>query len=391
MGIVLFLLYTPVLHGQSLDDGKKADQLLEKISSKLDAVSTVRYKTTREILYKEENYQAFSNTFVFIDFNSIGKTGGYHFQADDENFFACYNGAHYFGLNKKNKTIDIKNKPGKELFESLSPLYNSLITIRHILPLLIGNDSIQKKVSDTSIGKKEFYCVQIELYNHYFGNLGDILDFSKGYTGDKRKPYILIIDKKTFLPFQFITKFKDRPDDFIKTTFTGIDTQAERPAHLTWFYSTYINEYSLPKPKRSLVNMGITSGDWTLPVYDPVLTDSVSLSQFRGKIIMLDFWIKSCGPCLASFPHLSKLQQKFGTDTFELLSINSEDAKEDMALFYKKYAPQFKMLWQGEKLAEYYGVSAYPTIILLDRTGKVLYTEVGFDEKKIEKIIEENL
>lgn len=389
--IVFILLNTTVLYGQTHYTGTKTHQLLEEISSKLAHISAVRYKNTREIFYKEENYQALSNNLLFIDFTSPGKTGAYRFQADDEKFFACYNGAHYFGLNKKEKTIDIKNKPGKELFESLSPLYNSLITVRHILPVLIANDSIQKKVRDTSIDKKEFYCVEIELYGYYFGNLGSLLAFTKEYTGDKRKPYLLIVDKKKLLPFQFIAKFKDRPADFIKTTFTDIDIKPGPPAELSWFYSSYMNEYDLPQAKKQLVSLGARPGDWTLPVYDPVLSDSVSLSQFRGKIIMLDFWIRSCGPCLASFPHLNKLRQKFGANTFELLSINTEDAKDDIARFHKKYKPQYKMLWEGEKLAEYYGVSAYPTIILLDKTGKVLYAEVGFDEKKIEKIIEENL
>jgi thiol-disulfide isomerase/thioredoxin len=106
---------------------------------------------------------------------------------------------------------------------------------------------------------------------------------------------------------------------------------------------------------------------------------------------MLDFWIRTCGPCLASFPHLNELQQKFGNNSFELLSINTEDKKENIAFFYNKFKPRYKMLFGAETLAEEYGIPAYPAIIILDKSGKIIYTAMGFDQQAIEKVIKANL
>ena len=200
----------------------------------------------------------------------------------------------------------------------------------------------------------------------------------------------IIINKKTNLPFRYSSKFKDRKDDFIAANFLNIDTDPKAPEELSWFYSTYTGEYQLPKPKQPLVNLAVQLEDWILPSYTPGTTDSISLYQYRGKVVLLDFWIKTCGPCLASFPYLNELQQKFGSDKFQLLSINTEDPKEDIAFFYKKNRPVYKMLFDGERLAERCGVFAFPTAIVLDQTGTIIYAG-GFDKMAIEKLIQEKL
>jgi len=378
-------------YGQLKYNNKETKQILSRISEKLSNLQSVSYKYNREIFYKDENYHVSSSWNIYIDFTVKNNNAGYRFQSDDDKFFACYNGVQYFGLQKINKTIDIKQKPGKDLFESLSPLYNSIISLRNIIPLLLNDNSIKKSITDTTINNTDFYFIQVELYNHYFTNLGSIDKFTSEYTGDRNKPYEILIDKTTILPYKYITKFKDRSTDFITATFTDINTNPEAPGELSWFYSTYSNEYSLPAPKKDIIATGIVPENWVLPSYDPLLDDSVSLYQYRGKIVMLDFWIKSCGPCIASFPHLNELQQKFGKDKFQLLSINTEDTKEDIAFFYKKHKPVYKMLFKADRFVDEYGIYAFPSIILLNKSGKIIYAGGGFDQAAIEKIIKDNL
>jgi thiol-disulfide isomerase/thioredoxin len=363
-------------------------KILQAVSAKLNSIHEVSYKYSRESLYAGENYHNIYNTTVYIDFRGEGNE--YQFQAEDDKYFSCYNGSQYFFLNKVKKNIEIKQKPGKEVFESLSPLYNSLISLRAIFPMLIKNDSIKKALTDTAINSENFYKLKFELYNHYLGNLGDIRDFTSQYIGDKRKPYEIIINKKTSLPYSYTTKFKDRDEDFIAARFMDIDTNPKRPDEFSWFYSTYTAEYEAPKPTKPLVSLSTELKNWTLPSYETGKVDSISLYQYRGKIVLLDFWIKTCGPCLASFPHLNELQQKFGSNEFQLLSINTEDKKEDIAFFYKKHKPVYKMLFGAERLVEEYGIPAFPTCIILDKAGKVIYAG-GFDKEEIEKLVKQHL
>lgn len=365
-------------------------RILQAVSDRMTNLKTVSYKYSREALYAGENYHNIFNSSVYIDFTDEGINTGYHFQAEDDDYFSCYNGSQYFFLNRLKKTIVIKQKPRKEVFESLSPLYNSFISLRAIFPMLVKNDSITKILTDTVFNNENFYRLRFELYNHYLGNLGDIIKFTTEYIGDKNKPYEIIINKKTLLPYSYITRFKDRKEDFIAAGFMDIDTNPKKPDELSWFYSTYTAEYEAPKPEQPLVNLSTELKNWVLPSYHPGMIDSVSLYQYRGKIVLLDFWIKTCGPCLASFPHLNELQQKFDTDKFQLLSINTEDKKEDIAFFYKKHKPVYRMLFDGEKLVEEYGIPSFPTCIILDKSGKVIYAG-GFDKNEIEKIVAKNL
>jgi thiol-disulfide isomerase/thioredoxin len=388
--IAPFLLLITVSYSQGVYTPAETAQILKLVSTKLNAIKAISYKYKREAVYTGENYYNIYNTVVYIDFNAGVNNSFPHFQAEDDNYFSCYNGSQYFELNKIDKTITITKKPGREIFESLSPLYNSIISLKAIFAWMIKNDSLKKVIRDTIIGNKKFYLLKFELYNQYLGNLGSITDFTAEYTGDKNKPYEIIIDKKTLLPYQYIAKFKDRKEDFIAASFTNTTINPKAPDELSWFYSTYTAAYKAPKPPKPLINAGVQLQDWVLPSYSPQKNDSISLYQYSGKIVMLDFWIKSCGPCLASFPHLNELQLKFGADKFQLLSINAQDTKEDIAFFYKKHKPVYKMLYEGEQLAAQYGVSAFPTVIIIDKAGKIIYAG-GFDKVEIENLINKNL
>lgn len=385
---IYLLLSAGSSYSQAVYKQDETIKILQMVSGRLNSLNTVSYKYSRESLYAGENYHNIYNTTVYIDFNGDGNE--YQFQAEDDKYFSCYNGSQYFFLNKVKKNIVIEQKPGKDVFESLSPLYNSIISLRAIFPMLIKNDSVKKIITDTTINNEGFYRLSFELYNHYLGNLGDIENFTAAYTGDRNKPYEIIINKKTLLPHSYTTKFKDRSADFIAARFMNIDTNPKKPDELSWFYSTYTAEYEAPKPKNPLVSLSTELENWTLPSYVPGKIDSVSLYQYRGKIVLLDFWIKTCGPCLASFPHLNELQKKFSADKFQLLSVNTEDKKEDIAFFHKKHKPVYKMLFGAERLVEEYGIPSFPTCILLDKTGKVIYAG-GFDKEEIEKLVAAHL
>jgi len=389
----VFLLTWLILHtGTGFSQPYTRDetiQLLNTLSAKLNSINSVSYKYSREAVYTGENYHNIYNTDVYMDLSDTdGK--GYHFQATNDKYFSCYNGSQYFALDKAKKTIVIKQRPGADIFESLSPLYNSLISLRAVFPMLIKSDAVKKVLTDTMISHESFYRLQFELYDQYLGNLGDLKKFTPEYTGDRTKPYEIVINKKTLLPYLYITKFRDRREDLIAARFTDIDTNAKKPDELSWFYSTYTTVYEAPKAEKPLVSLSAVPENWVLPSYTPGKTDTVSLYRYRGKIVLLDFWIKTCGPCLASFPHLDEMQKKFGADKFQLLSINTEDSKEDIAFFYKKHKPVYKMLFGGQRLVEEYGIPAFPTCIVLDKGGKVIYAG-GFDKAALEKIIKANL
>lgn len=111
--------------------------------------------------------------------------------------------------------------------------------------------------------------------------------------------------------------------------------------------------------------------------------DDISLADYRGKYVLLDFWASWCGPCRNSHPHLIGIEQKYKADNFALLGIAS-DRKDDVI---KEAAGKDGITWpqmniyekrSGQKpLSEMYDISALPTKILIDPQGKIVARYIG--------------
>lgn len=223
----------------------------------------------------------------------------------------------------------------------------------------------------------------------YFGLFSGIKHLQ---SSNLRRPYYLLINKNNFLPYQFVSKYIRGNDDrdFVRVTFTGINTTPKAPGTLSWMYDAYADKYQPfhPLERKPTVKAGTVVADFTLPEYTPGLIDSVSLHQYKRKVVLLDFWFKSCGPCMEAMPHYNALQSKFGKEGFQLLTINIEDGLDDMKYFFNKYQPTYKMLFNGSQLFERLGLTGCPTSVLLDKSGKVVHVFMGFDQPAIEKKIE---
>ncbi|GEM_PF-983764 len=120
--------------------------------------------------------------------------------------------------------------------------------------------------------------------------------------------------------------------------------------------------------------------EFTLPAPDGKM---VSLSDFRGKWVLLDFWYVGCHWCRKLAPNLGKIYKEY-KDKLEIISINvdKESDKEKMI----KVIEEDKMVWTQvndktkKDLPEYFGVSGYPTLFLIDPQGRGIAMKVGYCE-----------
>ncbi|MBN1850062.1 MAG: TlpA family protein disulfide reductase [Deltaproteobacteria bacterium] len=138
------------------------------------------------------------------------------------------------------------------------------------------------------------------------------------------------------------------------------------------------------------------------PAPDFLLNDinggMVSLSQHKGKIILLDFWATWCPPCRMSIPELVALNKKYKDKGLVILGISVDDPEKvnDALLkaFVKKFKINYTILRINEQvMRDYFAYQqiGVPTMFIIDREGKILDMYVGFRpgvlEKAIKKVI----
>jgi thiol-disulfide isomerase/thioredoxin len=385
--LLFLLLVDTKAQPQSTPTSVNALDVLTKTKERLDRLSVISYRQTRETRYYGDNYYSLFTVELFIQ-RIKNSPIGLRLQAREGNTFFIYDGQRTMRLKEDAMTIDSDTVRSAKQLEGNSYLSHSLANLRYFLPLVMENDSTYRSISDTLIGGQSFYCVKMERPNRYYDGFYAMDPIG---VANLRRPYYLVIDKKTYLPYQFITKYIRGNDDrdFLTVAFDNINTAPALPVDSSWAYGSYAGRYQPFRPveKKSLVSIGTLIGDFTLPDYKPLAIDSISLHQYAGKVVLLDFWFKSCGPCMAAMPHYNTLQSKYGKDGFRLLTINIEDGEEDMKFFYNKYQPTYKMLFKGDILFEKLGLSGCPSSVLLDRAGRVTEVFHGFDEQLIEKKI----
>jgi thiol-disulfide isomerase/thioredoxin len=377
--LFLFLLMT----GKSQTTGDRENNLLLKVSKKLNSLNSFRYDLKRELNYPSENYQVESQWSEYFEFQN-NDTLNFKFQIQDESMTQIFNGVESFDLDKKTKSIQITDRPNQESFQSISALYNSILTLKNILPTIINDKKSIKTLSDTTVVDKQYYLITINVGKRRINNLGN--GFSQNMEVDFI--YKIVIDKLNNLPLAIIQPVGQ--GGFIKTLFLNINTNPEPASENSWYYSTYLNEYKQATKKKAtqLIPIGSNALNWTLPFYDK--NESITLSKLNGKVILLEFWIKNCGPCIKSVPHLNSLKETFKNRNVEILGINPYDSRNDIEWFANRHKINYTVLINGKDLAEKYGVTAYPTCILVDKKGIVLYSG-GFDKAKIEELIEKAL
>ncbi|MCH5378002.1 MAG: TlpA family protein disulfide reductase, partial [Planctomycetes bacterium] len=106
--------------------------------------------------------------------------------------------------------------------------------------------------------------------------------------------------------------------------------------------------------------------------------------SYRGKVVLVDFWATWCGPCRAAMPHVKELYTELHEKGFDVVGVNLDKDQEQLA----KYLDENEIAWanligdEAREVAKKYGVSAIPTMILVDRDGTVIAAGNKLDRLK---------
>jgi peroxiredoxin len=113
----------------------------------------------------------------------------------------------------------------------------------------------------------------------------------------------------------------------------------------------------------------------------------LSLADYRGKVVYLDFWASWCAPCAQSLPAIEALRREFGADEFQVLAVNVDRDPQAGRTFMTRRPVGYPSVSdpQGE-LPVRFGVETMPTSFLIDRNGVIRYVHQGFRKTDVDAL-----
>lgn len=140
----------------------------------------------------------------------------------------------------------------------------------------------------------------------------------------------------------------------------------------------FVNRYWISPAVRAQ-----TKGDGTHPMAPAFsLTDitgkPLKLSDYQGKVILLDFWATWCGPCRIEIPGFIQLQKRYADQGFTMIGISMDDSPEPVVDFYKQLQMNYPVAVGNDRLGELYGgMPGLPTTFVIGRDGRIYAKHVG--------------
>ena len=119
--------------------------------------------------------------------------------------------------------------------------------------------------------------------------------------------------------------------------------------------------------------------------------ENLRLSEYRGDVVMINFWATWCGPCRQEMPLLDELYSRYQRVGFNLLGVNIDDNTNRAMKMIDDLGVTFPVLFDSRKeVSELYDVDAMPVTVLVDREGMIRHVhhgyKPGYEEKYLEQI-----
>jgi peroxiredoxin len=148
---------------------------------------------------------------------------------------------------------------------------------------------------------------------------------------------------------------------------------------LTLFCTASLADTSAPE--MTPMDGAQTAADFTLPSTDGT---PFSLSDYKGKYVLVNFWAHWCGPCVKEFPAMQSLYDNLKDDNFEIVAIHAGPAQGRVMPFIEKHKITFKVVIDPAMSAHGWDVPVLPVSYLVSPEGKLIYKALGPREWHVE-------
>jgi cytochrome c biogenesis protein CcmG/thiol:disulfide interchange protein DsbE len=147
---------------------------------------------------------------------------------------------------------------------------------------------------------------------------------------------------------------------------------------LTAFANGCAGDESARKPDpREAPDFALATPDGTL----------IRLSDYRGQVVLLDFWATWCPPCRVSMAHNVKMQDKYRSKGLAVLGLSLDKNPDDVAEYLKRETINFPVAFLDDATRQAYGgIATVPYAVVIDRTGRIRKRQLGFSHDLAESL-----
>ena len=147
--------------------------------------------------------------------------------------------------------------------------------------------------------------------------------------------------------------------------------------------------------------MGVAPSAWSVDVeqlapdftLEALTGPNLRLQEYRGQVVLINFWASWCGPCRQEMPVLDRLHQRYEQAGFAVLGVNVEGKRGPAEKIAKQSNVSFPVLIDsGQRVSKEYDLEAMPSTVVVDRDGLVRYIHRGYkpgDESKYLEVVKQ--
>jgi len=390
LGLIV-ALFTLTLQAQNADRA-----LIENVVNKYKKATSISYDAHYKIKYfdsddsdtttvnghckliRDAKDTIFGGGWIWMDFDGDAEISGYSLYYDLEHLY-------HIEPNKREitKFEPFKDETGPITGATQGVLKNTFFFKPERLLEYLDNKDNKCTIKEVIVGNKNMVKVSI--------NFPDEEEITNENTTIYINQKTLEVEKITYFA-QLLDQHQYNEWNLSNIMFNDV-TEESLDKELLAYTSKYpVRDYELPQEEdRAGLIPGTPAPQFGAQLYSNGV--KTQLSDYTGKIVVLDFWYVSCHPCAIASPYLTALQQKYKDDVVVIginpFETNTQDLKK-VEGFIKLHKVGYTVAAIEGSVAEDYKVKAYPTLYVIDREGVVQYSETGFtgDLNHVEMLID---
>jgi thiol-disulfide isomerase/thioredoxin len=331
------------------------------------------FKSKGQVMFSQNRSDIFFGYDLFVQTDVINSyyTFGKYYRIDN------YNQKIYPGRFLDPKKITKNKGP---FFQSQSDhLLSPFLRSDSMYWNLIHNPKYVLSRGRTSFCSDTILIVAKELTGHATVNNDTLMSYTIEYK----------FDRKTKLPIQITKKGVGKWSDYYwNLEMTPNDISED--SVVRFFYS-----YKFPNNFEMVENEVVTIKSKPqkfrpLPVPNFILNDFkgnvIKIEDLKGKVVLLDFWYSTCPPCLKASQFIEEFQTKYADSNFVVLGMNPVDNSAKISKHYQRWQLNYNSLICTVDLKNILDVNTYPTFILIDSNGMIVYKNSGFSHGLMHEI-----